>query len=358
MEILWLLLTIPFAGWLLMLLIKLVAQISKPPFISSEVYHNKSILAAEILFTVIAPAVGFVRYQEFPPEFPFAEKHLFTLIFLVVVSINSYWASRLYKSHQAPLVAALIPLGIFQGILINLALLIHFNFYVLMGVAFPVFGFELVAPLINIFLFVRELYFGHLYFRQNLEPSSFSNPNFLIRFLLTFNLRRKSLTYFILWMPFFVVQQSILVLLGQKPDAAVRVFVESCGFTFSDPSYCPPPPDHYLCSIAVHGSPRWVRPLRKGMRWGFGITVNRQLLIANAFEQWLEEHHPKAHRVLRGFYDALKIPVAAWSKNKWLANILYVLMKPLEWVFLAWLYLTDEKPENRIATQYLPKKYK
>ncbi len=31
------------------------------------------------------------------------------------------------------------------------------------------------------------------------------------------------------------------------------------------------------------------------------------------------------------------------------------LVKPLEWFFLIVLYLTDEKPENRIALQYTGK---
>lgn len=34
---------------------------------------------------------------------------------------------------------------------------------------------------------------------------------------------------------------------------------------------------------------------------------------------------------------------------------MYLLMKPLEWIFVMILYLFDEKPENRIAGQYLPK---
>ena len=33
-------------------------------------------------------------------------------------------------------------------------------------------------------------------------------------------------------------------------------------------------------------------------------------------------------------------------------GVLYYMMKPLEWLFLAVLYLVDEKPENRIAVQY------
>ncbi len=39
------------------------------------------------------------------------------------------------------------------------------------------------------------------------------------------------------------------------------------------------------------------------------------------------------------------------------ADITYIIMKPLEWLFLAILYLFDEKPENRIATQYIGKKW-
>ena len=35
-------------------------------------------------------------------------------------------------------------------------------------------------------------------------------------------------------------------------------------------------------------------------------------------------------------------------------DIIYYLMKPLEWLFLLVLYLVDRKPENRIALQYIP----
>ena len=40
------------------------------------------------------------------------------------------------------------------------------------------------------------------------------------------------------------------------------------------------------------------------------------------------------------------------------ADITYIVMKPLEWVFLAILYMFDIKPENRIATQYVGDKEK
>ena len=35
--------------------------------------------------------------------------------------------------------------------------------------------------------------------------------------------------------------------------------------------------------------------------------------------------------------------------------MVYLLMKPLEWIFVFVLYLFDEKPEDRIGRQYLPK---
>ena len=38
------------------------------------------------------------------------------------------------------------------------------------------------------------------------------------------------------------------------------------------------------------------------------------------------------------------------------ADVVYILMKPLEWVFVIALYLIEEKPEDKIASQYLPLK--
>ena len=40
------------------------------------------------------------------------------------------------------------------------------------------------------------------------------------------------------------------------------------------------------------------------------------------------------------------------------ADITYILMKPLEWIFLLVLYIFDVNPENRIVTQYIGKKLK
>ena len=58
---------------------------------------------------------------------------------------------------------------------------------------------------------------------------------------------------------------------------------------------------------------------------------------------------------MRGVYDRYGFPVARLIKSKWIADIIYILMKPLEWIFLAVIYMSDVHPENRIAIQYMGK---
>lgn len=91
------------------------------------------------------------------------------------------------------------------------------------------------------------------------------------------------------------------------------------------------------------------------VRHGHCIVVNRQLLIANAFEQLLEEKMPRSHRFIRNNYDKYGYPIARHIKNAWQADVIYIFMKPAEWLFLLILYLVDVKPENRIALQYITK---
>ena len=103
------------------------------------------------------------------------------------------------------------------------------------------------------------------------------------------------------------------------------------------------------------GHEKVVKPIRLGRRHGHEVIVNRQLCIANAFEQVLEERTPGFHRALRHFYDTYGFPVARLIHSKYTADLVYFIMKPLEWIFLCVLYLTDAHPENRIAVQYTGK---
>lgn len=92
--------------------------------------------------------------------------------------------------------------------------------------------------------------------------------------------------------------------------------------------------------------------LRYGYRRGGKIVVNRQLCIANAFEQWLMECFPRFHHWVRFVYDRYGFPLAKHIHTRKQANLIYLLMKPLEYIFLFILYTVDEKPENRITLQY------
>ncbi|WP_420831467.1 DUF6688 family protein [Paenibacillus sacheonensis] len=109
---------------------------------------------------------------------------------------------------------------------------------------------------------------------------------------------------------------------------------------------------HYLCTVAARGHRRLVKPLRAGIRHGEPITVNRQLLIANAFENVLEQHMPASHRMIRRLYDSWGYPVSRHIRSQLAADVVYLAMKPLEWFFLLVLYTVDRRPEDRIQAQY------
>ncbi len=159
---------------------------------------------------------------------------------------------------------------------------------------------------------------------------------------------------FILAMPLLGIIVSILLLFGQEPDSIIKAWTETSDWNLSQ-KQAPQniyKDEHYLCTVAAGGHKNIVKPLHIGKRHGHRVIVNRQLCIANAFEQLLEERLPKLHHFVRTLYDKLGYPIAKHIRSAYAADIIYFLMKPLEWIFLIILYLFDAKPENRIATQY------
>lgn len=164
--------------------------------------------------------------------------------------------------------------------------------------------------------------------------------------------------YAIIFMfPLLGIIIGILLLFGQAPDSVIKAWTETADWTLSlkeapqNIEY----DEHYLCTVAAGGHKKIVKPVRKGIRHGHEVIVNRQLCIANAFEQILEEKTPRFHKLVRGIYDRYGFPVARLIKSKWIADIIYILMKPLEWIFLMVIYMSDVHPENRIAIQYMGK---
>lgn len=162
----------------------------------------------------------------------------------------------------------------------------------------------------------------------------------------------------ILMWPLLGILIGVLFLLGQEPDAVIKAWTETSDWRLSQ-RVAPQNvhhDEHYLCTVAAGGHRRIVKPVRRGIRHGHEVIVNRQLCIANAFEQVLEERTPRLHRAVRRFYDTCGFPVARLIHSRYTADVVYFLMKPLEWLFLAVLYLTDACPENRIAIQYTGKR--
>lgn len=193
----------------------------------------------EYMFLLIAPVMGFWRYQAFETtgEVVFSKAHLHTLMALAVVGGLSFWVSRWGKQRTPPWANVLLPLGLLQGILLNVLLAIHFGQYIVLGAMFPGYGFELIAPVVNILLLSRELYHNHLVFLQRFRHEPIASRNYLV--LSLYILMDNSFVYklrlfALLLLPTLVIQIALLMLVaGQSPDAIVQVFTQTKGFTFS-----------------------------------------------------------------------------------------------------------------------------
>lgn len=160
---------------------------------------------------------------------------------------------------------------------------------------------------------------------------------------------------FFLMFPLLGILICLLALFGQEPDAVIKAWAQSSDWNLSQ-RVAPQNiyvDEHYLCTVAAGGHKKVVKPLRLGVRHGHPVIVNRQLCIANAFEQILEEKTPRLHRRVRCFYDTYGFPVARAIHSPYIADAVYFLMKPLEWFFLIVIYCCDVNPENRIAVQYM-----
>jgi hypothetical protein len=159
---------------------------------------------------------------------------------------------------------------------------------------------------------------------------------------------------FILLIPVFTIITLILILFGQEHDSLIKVWTETTTWTFSQREHPPylEHKGHYLCTVAACGHPRIVKPLRLGKRHGNTIIVNRQLMIANAYEDMLKRHFGKLHGIIRFIYDKYGYPISKYITNKYASDAIYILMKPLELFFLINLYLFEPKPECLINKQY------
>lgn len=282
---------------------------------------------------------------------PFASKHflsLFTFFALAVFGLLMLWLKgRAMPPLSFVLMLALVLIGIPISVAVFVQISHNTEFYDAW-----LFGF---LPFAYIFTAVAVIC------KCVVEEAAVANDKVYRNKVLNYLNQKMAKTahqpfyVLILMVPVFIIIIGILILFGQEADSLTKVFTETTTWRFSTKTH---PPflgheGHYLCTVAVCGDPKVVKPLRLGKRHGHEIIVNRQLLIANAFEELIQENFPAAHRLIRGAYDKYGYPLSKKITSRRGSNLVYRLMKPLEYFFLICLYLCSNKPEEKIARQYV-----
>ncbi|MGN0594755.1 MAG: DUF6688 family protein [Hominimerdicola sp.] len=260
------------------------------------------------------------------------------------------------KRRKPPIISALLIGGVYMGNVLGLVFCLQIIKHCFENVNFVLFVFPINFLLMSIRLIRQEV-------KKQVEYLSHNETQPKNKFIgMIYNLLKKSTNWywfaFAALIPLLAVLLVILILFGQSADGIIKAFTMTADWTFS--TQVPPPPvqyeGHYLCTVAAGGHDKIVKPQRMGVRLGEKIIVNRQLCIANAFEDLIHEKMPKFHKKIRNFYDNHGYPLSRKITTPTRADIVYILMKPLEWVFLIMLYTFDVSPENRIAVQYTGKK--
>lgn len=296
---------------------------------------------------------------------PIRGEHSLTLVVVALIGFICYLLLK-YAKRLSPLGKVFGIAGLYGGIIVCVAFLVQ-----MLCMARPegwtdrkffednVFFVwsECLVPLLFL-MHVGRMFVGLIREQAKLQEEVVYEENIFLYKCNRFLLKGGNLYWvaLLVMFPLYGIVICILCLFGQKPDSVIKAFTETSDWVLSG-KISPPPVSkdvHYLCTVALSGHEKLVKPLRYGIRRGEKIVVNRQLCIANAFEQLLEERTPRFHKTVRHFYDTYGYPVSQWIKTPWSADLVYLIMKPLEWMFVFILYLFDEKPENRIAGQYLP----
>jgi hypothetical protein len=287
---------------------------------------------------------------------PISKDHSFsflTFFFLSIIAIYKIWKKG---RKQPPLLLVFFLACIIIGVVINVFLAIQLSSrndgeqYIDSSSG----QFMMIAPITHILVSLILLF--SIVKDESLQADERSFKNKILNQLNNRIQKSKMLPIWSLLalLPIFIIITLILILFGQEYDSLSKVFSETTTWHFSQETH-PPYLDHqghYLCTVAACGTPKVVKPIRLGNRNGNEIIVNRQLLIANAFEDLIMRKYPKVHKVIRRNYDKYGYPLSKDINTKLKSNLTYVVMKPIEWAFLIYIYVTSEKPEKLINEQY------
>jgi len=283
---------------------------------------------------------------------PFSPEHSLTIYALIGLCILAYFISAYKKEIISPIVETFINSLLLGGIVLNIFIAIQVQIPILWSLGnIPV-----------VLLFMLQLINNQkkvAAYSLNFDLSTLNIVEKWAWKLLNSKLFLKIPLLLVLCLPILTLLSAFLLLFGQKPNSIIRAFTDTYKHGFSQLDYmcdnvqCG---GHFLCSVAAKGHTNIVSPTRLGERGGHTIMCNRQLLIANAFEELVEEKLPQTNQFIRRNNNKVGNVIHRYYgifNLKLIADIVYVIMKPLEWIFLLVLYTFDRNPENRIAKQYL-----
>lgn len=239
MEIL-LIMGIPYAAFVILIITLILLTIVRGIQKAKTLFAQIVLYFSEIIYTIVGPIIGFYRFDEFGDEIPFAKQHVLSIILPVIVSSLSFWIARFTAKSANPFLRIIVSVGLLQGIILCFITSIHFVSFIPLGLIYPWAGFELLSPLVALFLLIREFYFYNkvdldfselLPYREELDllplPIKFLKAPFVKRMFI----------YGFLLIPFLFVQVLIAYGFGQDIDSIVKAYTHSVGFVFSHKNY-------------------------------------------------------------------------------------------------------------------------
>lgn len=290
------------------------------------------------------------------------ERGLVGFVLLHALTALAFAVSRRRPERLPAGVELLVHASLMVGVALHVVLAVQCSDLLWGLVAFPV-TLPLIAPFVTIGLFVTELVARLRRRGADAIALTPSPPDAVYRVSTAVvpstadaPAHRPTLLGALAAAPALVGLYAVVMAAAHhRPAAALAVFTDTCGHALSrlPVAHIVVQDCHYLCTVAARGTPSLVRPERLGQRDGHPILVNRQLAVANAFEDLLHARWPRFGRLARATYDRLGLPVSRHITRTWMADAVFVAMKPFEWAFYAALLLLDrDDPEARIDRMY------
>jgi hypothetical protein len=291
------------------------------------------ILAGEVALLVVLPAWGLAINQSLPECEPCGDANravawpgVLAVYALYAAGVLAYVASRRWTELPLPAEVA-VQVALLLGIVTTSALSVQFGVTAPMGLVYAPIGLPLAAPP------AVSVLWGATVMRRASRQ---------VRATAIAGGAASTIT---------VLDAILHLALTSKVGLFGGAFTATCGWTMSQ--MVPPDVDcHYLCTVAAQGHPWLVRPLRMGVRGGRPIVVNRQLAVANAFEDLIHERWPRAGRWLRQTYDRVGLPISRYLLHPLAADAVFVAMLPAQLGFELVLRGLDRDPEARIDRMY------